>query len=295
MVNAMQHGRTAATANGNGSEIANLEHNGGDEMRQRKKAVKEQQQPLTNDDDNEDELDFDVDIAGHHAMPQHPIAMGVEKELHKPHLPRANLAVTRECPFGSTKNGWAKQHKNYSTLEQHCLFFDPDADGVIWPTDTFRGLWQLGYPFWLIVSATVIIHTGFSWFSSDAWILPDPFFRLKVKQMHRSKYGSDTHVFDQEGRFHPQLFENIFTKYDKENKGGLTFMDGMRMLYGNRVVADFAGMLAGFIEWLLTYFLIANEEGLCMKEDLRKCYDGSIFFEKTNSKDNHPVIRNDIK
>lgn len=53
--------------------------------------------------------------------------------------------------------------------------------------------------------------------------------------------------------------------------------------------------VAGFIEWLLTYFLIANEEGLCMKEDLRKCYDGSIFFEKTNSKDNHPVIRNDIK
>ena len=73
---------------------------------------------------------------------------------------------------------------------------------------------------------------SFSWFSSDAWILPDPFFRLKVKQMHRSKHGSDTHVFDQEGRFHPQLFENIFTKYDKENKGGLTFMDGMRMLVG---------------------------------------------------------------
>lgn len=46
----------------------------------------------------------------------------------------------------------------------------------------------------------------------------------------RSKHGSDTHTFDQEGRFHPQLFENIFTKYDKENKGGLTFMDGMRML-----------------------------------------------------------------
>lgn len=47
---------------------------------------------------------------------------------------------------------------------------------------------------------------------------------------HSSKHGSDTHVFDQEGRFHPALFENIFTKYDRERKGGLTFMDGMRML-----------------------------------------------------------------
>ena len=85
-------------------------------------------------------------------------------------------------------------------------------------------------------------------------ILPDPLFRLKVKQIHRSvhlekasctmnsevsfvrsKHGSDTHVFDQEGRFHPQLFENIFTKFDKEKKGGLTFMDGMRMLVGGSV------------------------------------------------------------
>jgi len=174
------------------------------------------------------------------------------------------------------------------------LFFDPDADGVIWPTDTFRGLWQLGYPIWLIVFATVVIHAGFSWFSSDAWILPDPLFRLKVKQIHRSKHGSDTHVYDQEGRFHPQLFENIFTKFDKENKGGLTFMDGMRMLHANRVVADFAGFLAGFIEWLLTYFLVA-QDGIVYKEDLRKVYDGSIFFEKVGKKDNHPVERTDNK
>jgi hypothetical protein len=89
---------------------------------------------------------------------------------------------------------------------------------------------------------------------------------LSMPLSHRSKHGSDTHVFDQEGRFHPALFENIFTKYDRERKGGLTFMDGMRMLvslngvhissgrsgwiradlsfwaasqYGNRVVADF--------------------------------------------------------
>ena len=53
--------------------------------------------------------------------------------------------------------------------------------------------------------------------------------------------------------------------------------------------------MAGFIEWLLTYFLIAKEDGICYKEDLRKCYDGSIFFEKTNRVDNHPVVRNDIK
>jgi len=63
------------------------------------------------------------------------------------------------------------------------------------------------------------------------------------------------------------MFENIFTKYDRENKGGLTLMEGMRMLHGNRVVADFAGYLAAFDEWVLTYLLIAKD-GVVYKEDV---------------------------
>lgn len=35
--------------------------------------------------------------------------------------------------------------------------------------------------------------------------------------------GSDTGVYDSEGRFVPQKFEEIFSKYDKDNKGGLTY------------------------------------------------------------------------
>lgn len=50
--------------------------------------------------------------------------------------------------------------------------------------------------------------------------------------------------------------------------------------------------VAGFIEWLLTYFLVAKD-GVVYKEDLRKVYDGSIFFEKAGRKDNHPVDRTD--
>lgn len=92
----------------------------------------------------------------------------------------------------------------YLTSSQHCLFFDPDNDGVIWPvrtgsdlflsffvarftvctaaeamirsllpssttqSDTFRGLWQLGYPVVVIVWATVIIHAGYAFFGLSA-------------------------------------------------------------------------------------------------------------------------------
>lgn len=61
----------------------------------------------------------------------------------------------------------------------------------------------------------------------------------------------------------------------------------MRMLRENRMVGDFSGMLASFVEWVLTYYLVAGEDGIVYKEDLRKIYDGSIFFEKTGKVDKH--------
>ena len=35
--------------------------------------------------------------------------------------------------------------------------------------------------------------------------------------------GSDSGVFDTEGRYVPQRFEELMSKYDKDNKGGLTY------------------------------------------------------------------------
>jgi hypothetical protein len=45
---------------------------------------------------------------------------------------------------GTIKNDWADTHKQYSVLEQHCLFWDRDGDGYIWPLDTYRGFHELG-------------------------------------------------------------------------------------------------------------------------------------------------------
>lgn len=45
---------------------------------------------------------------------------------------------------GTTKNDWADNHKQYSVLEQHCLFWDRDGDGYVWPLDTYRGFHELG-------------------------------------------------------------------------------------------------------------------------------------------------------
>ena len=160
-------------------------------------------------------------IPNHPAMVSHPAPQALEKALYEPYMPRANLAVSVDTPEGTTKDGWAKQNQDRSTLQQvlhgsqfcscqtaltsprltlqHVLFFDRDRDDIIWPSDTFTGFHDLGYNVVWCITAVLIIHSGFSYFTSDSWI-PDPFFRLSVARMHRAKHGSDTGTYDTEVR-----------------------------------------------------------------------------------------------
>lgn len=62
--------------------------------------------------------------------------------------------------------------------------------------------------------------------------------RIHLKNIHRSLHGSDTGTYDSEGRFLPARFEEIFTKYDRDQKGGLTWTEGLWMIHGNRLIAD---------------------------------------------------------
>lgn len=72
-------------------------------------------------------------------------------------VPRANIAATPERPFGTQEGNWAKQHENDSVLQQHCAFFDPDNDGIVWPWDVFWGFHQLGYALpWCILSVMFV-------------------------------------------------------------------------------------------------------------------------------------------
>lgn len=77
---------------------------------------------------------FDITLPGseNDFMNAHPYPAGLEKKVHLPHLPRANLAVSVESPNGTA--GWSKIHSDKSVLHQHCLFFDQDGDGIIWPS-----------------------------------------------------------------------------------------------------------------------------------------------------------------
>ena len=150
---------------------------------------------------------------------------------------------------------------------------------MIWPQDTYRGCRDFGWNVILSAYATFLINGALS-YPTVPTILPDPFFRIYTARMHKDKHGSDSMSFDAEGRFRPQMYEDFFAKYDRDGKGGLDKWDLWYALQGQRMVFDFFGWLAAFLEWLATYLLIWPEDGILRKEEVRGVFDGSIFYKK---------------
>ncbi|EXJ88112.1 hypothetical protein A1O1_05040 [Capronia coronata CBS 617.96] len=199
-----------------------------------------------------------------------------EQKLHHPGTARANIAATLEQPNGTLEEDWAARHQHQTVLQQHCDFFDTDQDGIIWPLDTYIGFYRLGFGVILSLVALFIIHVNFSYVTQPSW-LPDPFFRIYLGKVHKTKHGSDSGTFDNEGRFIPQKFEEIFTKY-ADGKDSLSFWDMMRLIKGQRLASDPIGWGGAVFEWSITYIMLWPEDGEMRKEDIRRVCDGSLFY-----------------
>ncbi|KAG9985260.1 Caleosin-domain-containing protein, partial [Aureobasidium melanogenum] len=180
--------------------------------------------------------------------------------LQDPGTARANIAASNESPNGTSQDDWAQNHQHQTVVQQHVVYWDKDQDGVIWPLDTYRGCRAWGWNPILCLLATFLINVNLSYPTSPSWI-PDPFFRIHISNLHKDKHGSDTMTYDNEGRFRPQNFEDLFAKYDRGNKGGLDAWDLVRMHKGQRMAMDFFGWSASFFEWLATYLLLWPEDG----------------------------------
>lgn len=189
-------------------------------------------------------------------------------------LPRATIAATKEVPKGTPGSSTKK-----SVLQQHVEFWDTDHDGVISPLDTWKGFRKLGFSFAFTAVAVSITHGGFAYPTQKSWIpiLGNPLFNIYVDTLNKAKHGSDSETFDTEGRFVPEKFEEVFSKYDQDNKGGLSFKDIMQSIRGNANVFDFFGWTASVFEWG-TLYLLCEKDGMVRKEDVRSCFDGTLFF-----------------
>jgi hypothetical protein len=75
-------------------------------------------------------------------------------------------------------------------LQQHVLFWDRDADGLISPWDTYIGFRDLGFNVLFSLLAMLIVNVNFSYPTRLAvswW--PDPLFRVYVGGIHKAKVG----------------------------------------------------------------------------------------------------------
>jgi peroxygenase len=112
--------------------------------------------------------------------------------------------------------------------------------------DTYRGFRALGFNILLSLFSVVVIHFNFS-YPTVPGHLPDPFFRIYLKNIHKDKHGSDSGTYDSEGRFVPQKFEDTFSKY-ADDRDYVTLKDVWNLLKGQRVLFDPFGWVAGILE-----------------------------------------------
>lgn len=73
-----------------------------------------------------------------------PFVLRPDDPLTNPGTARATVAPSRDRPNGTTEDGWAERHQHQIVLQQHCDYFDFDHDGIIWPSDTYRGFRAFG-------------------------------------------------------------------------------------------------------------------------------------------------------
>ncbi|KAF3432133.1 hypothetical protein FNV43_RR26872 [Rhamnella rubrinervis] len=168
-------------------------------------------------------------------------------------------------------------------LQKHVQFFDRNDDGVVYPWETFQGFRAIGCGLALSTGAAFFINMGLSSKTRPGKCF-SLLFPIETKNIHKAKHGSDSGVYDSEGRFVPLKFEEIFKKHARKHPDALTSDELKAMLKSNREPKDFGGWLAAYVEWKILYVLCKDKHGLLHKDTVRGVYDGSLFEHMAQQK-----------
>ncbi|GAV66680.1 Caleosin domain-containing protein [Cephalotus follicularis] len=179
-----------------------------------------------------------------------------------------------------------------NVLQKHVAFFDRNHDGLVYPWETFQGFRAIGCGLILSTVSALLINLALSKKTRPGKSF-SLLFPIEVKNINKAKHGSDSGVYDSEGRFVPSKFEEIFSKHARTNGNAFTSDELMAMLKANREPKDYKGWVAAWTEWKILYVLCKDEHGLLHKETIRGVYDGSLFDhmekEKASAKKNAVV------
>ncbi|XP_020089905.1 probable peroxygenase 4 [Ananas comosus] len=163
-------------------------------------------------------------------------------------------------------------------LQKHVAFFDRNKDGLVYPWETYQGFRAIGCGV-ALSSASALLINGFLGPKTRLGTCPSPLLPIYVKNIQKGKHGSDSGVYDAEGRFVPEKFDEIFKKHAHTNPNALTSKELNEMLKGNRIPRDYGGWVAAWTEWKILYLLCKDKDGLLQKETIRAVYDGGLFVK----------------
>ncbi|KMT03499.1 hypothetical protein BVRB_8g191790 isoform A [Beta vulgaris subsp. vulgaris] len=170
-----------------------------------------------------------------------------------------------------------------NVLAKHVAFFDRNHDGIVYPWETFKGFRAIGSGLLLSTVAAFVINMGLS-HKTRPGRFPSLLFPIEIKNIAKVKHGSDSGVYDTEGRFVQPKFEAIFSKYARSNANALTAKELDEMLKANREPKDFAGRFGAYLEWKVCFSLCKDKNGLLQRDTIRGVYDGSIFEMMENER-----------
>lgn len=188
----------------------------------------------------------------------------------------ASSPITSKAPANRIQCQGGGMATDQNVLQKHVAFFDQNNDGIIYPWETFQGFREIGCGLLLSSVAALFINMGLS-SKTRPGKFPSLLFPIEIKNIHKAKHGSDSGVYDSEGRFVPSKFEEIFSKNARTNSFALTSDELMGMLKSNREPKDYKGWLASYTEWKILYVLCKDKNGLLQKDTVRAVYDGSLF------------------
>lgn len=163
-------------------------------------------------------------------------------------------------------------------LQRHCAFFDLDNDGILVPWHTFAAFRELGYGLFFSLLGTALVHLFFSYPTSESW-MPDPFFSIHLKNIHRCIHGSDSGAYNNFGELTTTPVDAVMTRFDVEQKAGLGFGQGVKMLGALRDINDPFGWMAAILEWGFLWVLAADRDGVVSFDAIRSQYDGTLFYK----------------
>jgi len=188
---------------------------------------------------------------------------------------RTPTAAARAGRPGPRAPRSATKSRSRTELQKHVDFFDTNHDGKITLFDTYCGLRRLGLGAVRSAAFAGVINAALGWSTSGA-----PSLTVDAERIHAGKHGSDTGVYDKNGRFSLPRFRRLFARYDADREGALDGAALARLFADKRT--DLIGHLGSKAEFGLLLDLAGedrNGKRVLTRDRLERFYNGSLFYQ----------------